>query len=246
MTPVLGMRYEHLEQLKLALANYEVANGCQLWFAKNDWRSLLLYYGRSVEGDSLRPAKSVKTDASTSEFAKYAKTDAKHKCGRNYKLDSLVTYKWIAYQFAKEIINDPFIPYINIKAQIKEKFLIDVSIGNHCQNQTQNPPASLMWRSAVQEKEYQERLDEEAFKQAMYERMDLEMGRQEKQSEAIMDPLNEYRFPKEDELIYVDTFNKTKSSINFSLSTQEYVTHAEAAYVEPTNLESTTIQPEDL
>nr|GEV34751.1 splicing factor [Tanacetum cinerariifolium] len=49
MTHVLGMRYEHPEQLKQALANYEVANGYQLWYAKNDWRSLLVYCGRSVE-----------------------------------------------------------------------------------------------------------------------------------------------------------------------------------------------------
>ncbi|GJV71156.1 hypothetical protein Tco_1491151 [Tanacetum coccineum] len=54
---------------------------------------------------------------------------AEHKYGRNYKLGSLVNYKWIAYHFAKEIINDPFIPYLGIKSQIREKFLTDVSIG---------------------------------------------------------------------------------------------------------------------
>ncbi|GJX40968.1 calcium/proton exchanger [Tanacetum coccineum] len=52
-----------------------------------------------------------------------------HKCSRNYKLGSLVTYKWIAYHFSKEIINDPFIPYIKMRDQIRQKFLIDVSLG---------------------------------------------------------------------------------------------------------------------
>ncbi|GJZ81466.1 hypothetical protein Tco_0646460 [Tanacetum coccineum] len=52
-----------------------------------------------------------------------------HKCSRNYKLGSLVTYKWIAYNFSKEIINDPFIPYIKMRDQIRQKFLIDVSLG---------------------------------------------------------------------------------------------------------------------
>ncbi|GJV73923.1 hypothetical protein Tco_1493918 [Tanacetum coccineum] len=52
-----------------------------------------------------------------------------HKCSRNYKLGSLVTYKWIAHQFAKEIINDPFMPYIKLKDAIRQKFMIDVSIG---------------------------------------------------------------------------------------------------------------------
>ncbi|GJV04025.1 zinc finger, CCHC-type containing protein [Tanacetum coccineum] len=51
-----------------------------------------------------------------------------HKCSRNYKLGSLVTYKWIAHQFAKDIINDPFMPYIKLKDAIRQKFMIDVSI----------------------------------------------------------------------------------------------------------------------
>ncbi|GJS89184.1 hypothetical protein Tco_0771820 [Tanacetum coccineum] len=48
MQPILGMRYDHSEQLKLALANYGVAGGYQLWFQKNDWRELLVYCGRDV------------------------------------------------------------------------------------------------------------------------------------------------------------------------------------------------------
>ncbi|GJQ90796.1 hypothetical protein Tco_0001935 [Tanacetum coccineum] len=62
-------------------------------------RSLLVYCGRSVEGESSRPAKSAKTDESTSKFAKSVKTDA----------STSKTPK--------------------IKSQIREKFLIDVSIG---------------------------------------------------------------------------------------------------------------------
>ncbi|GKF42281.1 hypothetical protein Tco_0125623 [Tanacetum coccineum] len=46
--PILGMRFDHPKQLKLALANYRVAGGYQLWFKKNDWRELLVYYGRDV------------------------------------------------------------------------------------------------------------------------------------------------------------------------------------------------------
>nr|GEW06968.1 splicing factor [Tanacetum cinerariifolium] len=62
MTLVLGMRYEHPEKLKQALANYEVENGYQLWYAKNDRRSLLVYCGRSVKisrcAESSKSAKS--------------------------------------------------------------------------------------------------------------------------------------------------------------------------------------------
>nr|GEX72012.1 hypothetical protein [Tanacetum cinerariifolium] len=42
------MRYDHPKQLKLALANYEVAGGYQFWFKKNDWRELLVYRDRDV------------------------------------------------------------------------------------------------------------------------------------------------------------------------------------------------------
>nr|GEY06199.1 hypothetical protein [Tanacetum cinerariifolium] len=49
MQPILGMRYETPQQLKLALANYGVANGYQLWYMKNAWREVLVYYGRDVE-----------------------------------------------------------------------------------------------------------------------------------------------------------------------------------------------------
>ncbi|GJZ54043.1 hypothetical protein Tco_0608928 [Tanacetum coccineum] len=81
-----------------------------------------------------------------------------------------------------------------------------------------------------EEKEYQEKLDKEAFRQAMeeeamFERIDLERARQEEE----WDALNDYRFPEEDESIDVDTFNKTKASINFNLNTQESIIHVEAA-----------------
>ncbi|GJS46749.1 hypothetical protein Tco_0596870 [Tanacetum coccineum] len=49
MEPTLGMRYETPYQLKLALANYSVAHGYQLWYMKNDWREVLVYCGRNVE-----------------------------------------------------------------------------------------------------------------------------------------------------------------------------------------------------
>nr|GEV94006.1 splicing factor [Tanacetum cinerariifolium]GEX70750.1 splicing factor [Tanacetum cinerariifolium] len=44
MEPVLGMRFDHPEQLKICLANYGFANGYQLWYAKNDWKSMLVLY----------------------------------------------------------------------------------------------------------------------------------------------------------------------------------------------------------
>nr|GEW89780.1 zinc finger, PMZ-type [Tanacetum cinerariifolium] len=42
-----GMRFDHPEQLKICLANYGV--GYQLWYAKNDRKSILVFYGRNVD-----------------------------------------------------------------------------------------------------------------------------------------------------------------------------------------------------
>nr|GEV93047.1 calcium/proton exchanger [Tanacetum cinerariifolium] len=47
---------------------------------------------------------------------------------RNYNLGSLVTYRWIAYHYAKQLIANPFIPTLKMKNDIKEKFLINVSL----------------------------------------------------------------------------------------------------------------------
>ena len=60
----------------------------------------------------------------------------KHKCSRNYNLGSLVTYKWIAHHFAKDLIEDPFIPLLKMQTQIRAKYHINVSVGQ-CQRAKQ-------------------------------------------------------------------------------------------------------------
>ncbi|GJU69815.1 hypothetical protein Tco_1256074 [Tanacetum coccineum] len=198
MQPTLGMRYETLQQLKLALANYGVANGYQLWYMKNDWREVLVYCGRNVEEgrcagkkgnkDRVMPNKvrsgvkkkvikkqivkkkvvkkqTVKkttvldSGEGTSQQTKWTKKQiqdskkvvcpfrlyaswmsnehsfqiksliSEHKCCRNYNLGALVTYRWIALQYFKEIIEDPFVSLRKMRDDIRQKFMIDVSLG---------------------------------------------------------------------------------------------------------------------
>ena len=216
MEPVLGMRYESAYQLKLALTNYGVAHGYQLWFMKNDWRELLVFCGRNVaEGkcagkkgqkDKVMPkkdmaaevAKKIQTQAiidsgegsskqtrakgnkikkvltkklikHTGEGSSQGRSSCQspkrkkkniskgnyvpctfrlyaswmsnehsfqiksliqdHKCSRNYNLGSLVNFKWIAAQYMREIIADPFMPYRKMKEDIRQKYHIDVSLG---------------------------------------------------------------------------------------------------------------------
>lgn len=52
-----------------------------------------------------------------------------HTCSRNCDLGSLVTYKWLAKQFAHEVVRNPKISYRQMKADAKENFRINVSVG---------------------------------------------------------------------------------------------------------------------
>ncbi|GKD80526.1 hypothetical protein Tco_1347365, partial [Tanacetum coccineum] len=47
--PILGMKFENPQQLKHALADYEVANGHQLWYYRRDGNNLLVYCGRDMD-----------------------------------------------------------------------------------------------------------------------------------------------------------------------------------------------------
>nr|GEX92415.1 hypothetical protein [Tanacetum cinerariifolium] len=61
------------------------------------------------------------------EMKKLEKTD--HKCRRNFNLGALVTYKWIAQQLGREVIDNPCISFKAMWSSIMEKYLIDVSLG---------------------------------------------------------------------------------------------------------------------
>ncbi|GJX01946.1 60S ribosomal protein L34 [Tanacetum coccineum] len=213
MKPTLGLRFEHPEQLKECMTNYGVANGYQLWYRRNDYRSLFVLCGRELgegrsggkkgkkgdwpykkeknEGELPKKDKGVllrsptkgkkrayirspskkgvqgqssadKGKAEDLQGESVAKKGKKkgtkkgvngctfrlwaswmqdgscfqiktlipeHTCSRNFELGSLVTFKWIAKQFALKIIEDPTITYRSIQEQIKKKYLINVSVG---------------------------------------------------------------------------------------------------------------------
>ncbi|GKC52261.1 hypothetical protein Tco_1075006 [Tanacetum coccineum] len=139
MEPVLGMRYESAHQLKLALTNYGVAHGYQLWYMKNDWRSVLVYCGRNdAEGrcagkkgnkNRVMPNKDRSGSSKQVKKSKVKKVKKVKKKHVGNDSGSLVNFKWIAAQYGKEIIGDPFIPYRKMKDDIRVKYLIDVSLG---------------------------------------------------------------------------------------------------------------------
>ncbi|GJW79229.1 hypothetical protein Tco_0140911 [Tanacetum coccineum] len=98
---------------------------------KTDWRKLIVYGGRDVEAG--RCAGRSKTDEGTSKSPKNQVKAITFGKGcfelPKWTKGSLVTYKWIAHHYAKQLIAYPFIPYLKMKNGIREKFLINVSLG---------------------------------------------------------------------------------------------------------------------
>ncbi|GKD60795.1 hypothetical protein Tco_1298304 [Tanacetum coccineum] len=73
-----------------------------------------------------------------------------------------------------------------------------------------------------QEKEAQDKLDEEALQQSREE---------------------EFIFPDQEESMDVEMYNRTKSSINFMVNTQESVTHGQPSFVEAASVQPAQIEP---
>nr|XP_043611501.1 uncharacterized protein LOC122583133 [Erigeron canadensis] len=140
MKPVLGMKFESPEQLKFSLVNYVVANGYQFWYYKNDCQSLLVKCDRNMEEGRCsskkgnknkivgRQARNLKMGKGSTEKKIKTLIDEDY-CLRKYNLGPLVTCKWIAVHYAKRILEDRKLTYRTLQRDIKERFLIDVSLG---------------------------------------------------------------------------------------------------------------------
>nr|KAJ0215458.1 hypothetical protein LSAT_V11C300133140 [Lactuca sativa] len=122
--PILGMRFKDLSQLKSMLCNYAVANGYQLCFEKNDRKRLLvkcckgectfrlwaswMSYESSFQIKSLKPV---------------------HKCARNYKLGSMITYAWIGNHYTREFLLRQKKSVRKLRTTVSHNFGIHVSVG---------------------------------------------------------------------------------------------------------------------
>ncbi|GJS69368.1 hypothetical protein Tco_0702209 [Tanacetum coccineum] len=107
---------------------------------KNDWRKLLVYCGRDVEAG--RCASSLKVDEGTSKSPKTPVkaitsgegcSESPNLANSNKKDDMkkpVCGFRlWISHHYAKQLITDPFIPTLKMKTGIRDKFLINVSLG---------------------------------------------------------------------------------------------------------------------
>ncbi|GJS78556.1 calcium/proton exchanger [Tanacetum coccineum] len=153
MELVLGMRFEHPEQLKLCLANYGIANDYQFWYKRNDCRQLLVFCGRDVqtgrcdgyntkkrkaqkqlfstESDDIKPKDGARKRMVKVQISLHKQIASLHRplpttTGKSGEGCS-ESPKWTKSRVASD--RDTFLPYLKMKSDIREKYLINVSIG---------------------------------------------------------------------------------------------------------------------
>nr|KAJ0200676.1 hypothetical protein LSAT_V11C600320910 [Lactuca sativa] len=122
--PILGMRFKDPAQLKSMLCNYAVANGYQICFEKNDRKRLLV---KCYKGEfSFRLWASWMSDESSFQIKSLKLV---HKCARNYKLGSMVTYSWIGSHYTIEFLLRQKMSVRKVRTIVSQKFGIHVSVG---------------------------------------------------------------------------------------------------------------------
>ena len=122
--PILGMRFETPTQLKDMLCNYAVSKGYQLTYDKNDKKRLLVLCCKGA--CTFRLWASWMRD----EYSFQIKSlKDEHNCSRNYKLGSIVNYKWLGGHYTKEIIHRQKLTIRQLRSEVVKKFGIHVSLG---------------------------------------------------------------------------------------------------------------------
>ena len=118
------MRFRDPNQLKSMLCNYVVANGYQLCFEKNDRKRLL---ANCCKGEcTFRLWASWMSDEASFQIKSLKPV---HKCARNYKLGSMVTYAWIGSHYTREFLLRQKTSVRKLRTTVSQKFGIHVSVG---------------------------------------------------------------------------------------------------------------------
>ncbi|CAI9265825.1 unnamed protein product [Lactuca saligna] len=118
------MRFKDPSQLKSMLCNYAVANGYQLCFEKNDRKRLLV---KCCKGKcSFRLWASWMSDEASFQIKSLKPV---HKCVRNYKLGSMVTYASIGSHCTREFLLRQKMSVRKLRPYVSQKFGIHVSVG---------------------------------------------------------------------------------------------------------------------
>jgi len=132
MVPILGMRFSNRYELKQMLTNYAVSKGYALWYEKNDSSRLLVRCCKK-EGKSACPFRLRATPMSSEDSFQIKSLINEHNCCRQVNLGSIVTYRWIGKMLINGILERPRLSYRKMKAEVKKKFGLNVSVGQ-CRN----------------------------------------------------------------------------------------------------------------
>jgi len=122
--PILGMRFESPSKMKNMLCNYAVANGYQLCYVKNDSKRLLV---NCCSGEC--PFRLWGTWMSDEHSFQIKSLKGEHNCARNFKLGSIVNYRWVGAHFTSEVVQNQKLTVRMLKEEVKRRFGIEVSMG---------------------------------------------------------------------------------------------------------------------
>ncbi|KAL4568955.1 hypothetical protein LXL04_024578 [Taraxacum kok-saghyz] len=113
--------YANPQQLKFALTNYAVANGC-------DNKRIQVKYGKAEGGKTCPWVLWVSWMGSDRSF-QIKKISGTHICSRSYDCGGLVNPDWIAKYYVKEFLSKPDMKTRELKDDIEKKFFCKVNMG---------------------------------------------------------------------------------------------------------------------
>nr|KAJ0208880.1 hypothetical protein LSAT_V11C400179400 [Lactuca sativa] len=129
MKPRLGMKYSTIAELKYSLICYDVANGYDMWYEKNDKTRLLF---RCCKGKNLTcPFRLYASWMKEEHTFQIKSLITEHKCSRAFKLGSIKTYKWIGKKFVNDVLESPKLSLRKMKALVSKIYNINVSVGQY-------------------------------------------------------------------------------------------------------------------
>nr|GEW35253.1 calcium/proton exchanger [Tanacetum cinerariifolium] len=130
------------EEMKMMLTNYGVANGYQLCkekvaegkgkeeVAEGKGKEKVAEGIKVTVGNKKWTKQVTKLSKSPSNKRTKRKTSDNFCKFRVFDFKALVMYKWIARNYVREIVSNPKISHRELQAAIREKFLINVSLGH--------------------------------------------------------------------------------------------------------------------
>ena len=127
MKPRLGEKYENPGQLRYCVTNYAIANGYQLYFAKNGNVRLLVKCGKSKDPNYTCPFKLFASWMNKEKTFQVKTLEETHTCERNYAHNQLAKPEWISKAVLPALIKNQEMQVRDIQDHVFRKYLCKVS-----------------------------------------------------------------------------------------------------------------------